>query len=151
MRRHARLAMQMSDIPQIFDARLRRLRRARAARGFGAFAFLAEAAARELSERLDEEGRRFERAVSVGARPVQSVNIGDVVRADLDPRLAGPGGVVFDEERVPFAEGAVDLYASVLTLHAVNDLPGALAQARRSLKPQGLFIAALFGAETLRE
>jgi SAM-dependent methyltransferase len=143
--------MRMSDVPQIFDAGLRRLRRARAAGDFGAFAFVAEAAARELSERLDEEDRRFGRAVSVGARAVQSVNIGDLVRADLDPALAGPGGVVFDEERVPFDEGALDLYASVLTLHAVNDLPGALAQIRRSLKPRGLFVAALFGAETLRE
>ena len=39
----------------------------------------------------------------------------------------------------------------MLSLHAVNDLPGALLQLRRLLKPDGLFIAALFGGETLKE
>jgi SAM-dependent methyltransferase len=141
----------MSDIPQIFDARLRRVRRARAACDFGAFAFLADTAARELSERLGEVDRRFARGVSVGARGVQGVNIGELVRADLEPTFLGDAGVVFDEERVPIADQTLDLYASVMTLHAVNDLPGALAQIRRCLKPDGSFVAALFGAETLRE
>ena len=59
--------------------------------------------------------------------------------------------VVGDEERLPFAAGALDLYASVLTLHGVNDVPGALAQVRRALRPNGTFIAAMFGGETLRE
>ena len=58
----------MSDIPQIFDGRLRRLRRARAAEGFGTFAFLAEAVAEELSERLRVTERKFVRAVCAGAR-----------------------------------------------------------------------------------
>ena len=39
----------------------------------------------------------------------------------------------------------------MLGLHAVNDLPGALAQIRRALKPDGLFVGALFGGETLNE
>jgi SAM-dependent methyltransferase len=40
---------------------------------------------------------------------------------------------------------------SVLSLHAVNDLPGVLVQVRRALKPDGVFMAALFGGETLHE
>jgi SAM-dependent methyltransferase len=56
-----------------------------------------------------------------------------------------------DEEAMPFAEQSFDLITSVLSLHAVNDLPGALFQMRGALKPGGLFIAAMFGGETLKE
>lgn len=138
----------MSEIPQIFDDRLRRLRRARAAAGFGAFAFLAEAAAGELSDRIASLDSDFARAVCVGARAPRSPRIGHCVRGDVEPAFAD---VVFEEGRTAFAGRSLDLYASVLTLHAVNDLPGALLQVRRCLKPGGLFLAALFGGETLRE
>ena len=40
---------------------------------------------------------------------------------------------------------------SALALQAVNDLPGVLVQIRRALKPDGLFMAALFGGDTLSE
>jgi NADH dehydrogenase [ubiquinone] 1 alpha subcomplex assembly factor 5 len=138
----------MSDIPHIFDDRLRRVRRARAAAGFGAFAFLAEAAADELSDRIASVDRDFQRAVCVGARPVRAPRIGRLDRGDIEARFAD---VAFEEGRTPFAGQSLDLYASVLTLHAVNDLPGALLQIRRCLKPGGLFVAAMFGGETLRE
>jgi SAM-dependent methyltransferase len=58
---------------------------------------------------------------------------------------------VADAENLHFADGSFDLVTSVLSLHAVNDLPGALTQIRRLLKPDGLFIAALFGGQTLQE
>lgn len=59
--------------------------------------------------------------------------------------------LVADEEALPFAEGTFDLVLSSLALHWVNDLPGTLVQIRRALKPDGLFLAALFGGETLKE
>jgi SAM-dependent methyltransferase len=59
--------------------------------------------------------------------------------------------VVADEEFLPFAEGTFDLVLSLLSLHWVNDLPGALLQAHRALKPDGLFLAAMLGGETLYE
>ena len=135
----------MSDIPHIFDDRLRRVRRARAAAGFGAFAFLAEAAAGELSERIALLDCDFPRAVCMGAR---APRIGACWRGDVEPSQAD---VVCEEGRLAFGAQTLDLYASVLTLHAVNDLPGALLQIRRCLKPGGVFVAALFGGETLRE
>jgi len=64
---------------------------------------------------------------------------------------AEPDIIAADEESLPFGEAVFDLVTSVLSLHAVNDLPGALVQIRRSLKPDGLFVAALFGGETLKE
>lgn len=69
---------------------------------------------------------------------------GDAVAATMP-------AVVYDEEHLAFAERTLDLYVSILSLHAVNDLPGALAQIRRALKPGGLFVAAMFGGRTLQE
>lgn len=59
--------------------------------------------------------------------------------------------LVGDEEFLPFSDGSLDVVISSLGLHWVNDLPGAMAQCRRALKPDGLFLAAMFGGETLRE
>ena len=54
-----------------------------------------------------------------------------------------------DEEFLPFADASLDLVISPLTLHTTNDLPGALAQIRRVLKPDGLLLAGLFALGTL--
>jgi SAM-dependent methyltransferase len=59
--------------------------------------------------------------------------------------------VCADEEFLPFAAQRFDLVWSCLSLHWVNDLPGALIQARRCLKPDGLFLAAMLGGSTLQE
>jgi SAM-dependent methyltransferase len=59
--------------------------------------------------------------------------------------------VAGDEELLPFADSSFDLAVSNLSLHWVNDLPGALLQLRRALKPDGLFIGAMLGGETLFE
>jgi SAM-dependent methyltransferase len=66
-------------------------------------------------------------------------------------RDAGPLRVAADEEMLPFAEGTLDLVVSALALQSVNDLPGVLVQICHALKPDGLFLAALLGGETLTE
>jgi SAM-dependent methyltransferase len=66
-------------------------------------------------------------------------------------RQAPAPALALDEEMLPFGENAFDLVTSVLSLHWVNDLPGALLQIRRALRPDGLFLAAMLGGETLRE
>lgn len=80
--------------------------------------------------------------------------VGAVIETDLSgAMLAGRGGprVQLDEERLPFALASLDLVVSTLALHWVNDLPGAMIQIRQALKPDGLFIGAVFGGETLTE
>ncbi len=47
--------------------------------------------------------------------------------------------------------GSYDAIFSLLDLHCINDVPGYLAQCARSLKPDGLFMACSFAAETLHE
>ncbi|KAK1322800.1 putative methyltransferase [Acorus calamus] len=59
--------------------------------------------------------------------------------------------MVGDEEFLPIRESSLDLIISCLGLHWTNDLPGAMIQSRLSLKPDGLFLAAILGGETLKE
>jgi SAM-dependent methyltransferase len=54
-----------------------------------------------------------------------------------------------DEDRLPFAEPRFDLILSSGSLDTVNDLPGALIQIRRALRPDGLFLGAFVGAGSL--
>lgn len=59
--------------------------------------------------------------------------------------------VVADEEHFPFREMSLDLVLSCLSLHWVNDIEHCLTQVRKSLKPDGAFVGAMFGGETLGE
>jgi len=142
--------------PELFDRRLLRLRQCRAARDPATF--LLDRVAGELGERLGAVLRRFERAVDLGtpAGALRSVmatsgKVGTVVAVSAQPwRDSGPA-VAADEEALPFADGSLDLVVSALALQFVNDLPGALAQIRRALKPDGLLLAALVGGASLTE
>jgi SAM-dependent methyltransferase len=121
-------------------------------------------AAADAVERLEAATRPFPRAVELGARTGAFAvalaessareKLGFLAEADLSlPMLAGRTGVrlVLDEERLPLAPGSLDLVVSLLALHWTNDLPGALIQIRRALKPDGLFLGAIFGGATLTE
>lgn len=148
---------------RIFDRRLHALRRARAASRYAAHSFLKQAAAEDIALRLSAINRRFERVLDLGAHdgtlsrvlmsdPALAGRIGDIVSSDLSPAFARPPlGVAADEEALPFADASFDLIVSALSLHWVNDLPGALIQIRRALKPDGLFIGVVLGGRTLTE
>jgi SAM-dependent methyltransferase len=148
--------------PQIVDKALlrRRLARAYASRRPGAD-FLIQTATADLLERLSAIERRFEVAVALSGQTgaltaglVESGKVGTVFaleRVAAAARAAGVPAAVADEEALPLAEGSVDLVVSVLALHWANDLPGALAQIRRALRPDGLLLASLLGGNTLVE
>ncbi|KAJ2997069.1 NADH dehydrogenase [ubiquinone] 1 alpha subcomplex assembly factor 5 [Globomyces sp. JEL0801] len=59
--------------------------------------------------------------------------------------------VVGDMEQLPFEENTFDAVVSSLSLHWVNDLPGTLIQFNKALKPDGVFLGAIFGGDTLYE
>ncbi|WP_200306915.1 methyltransferase domain-containing protein, partial [Paracraurococcus ruber] len=148
-----------ADPMRVFDRRLLRRRRDRAAATVDRVAPVLEAAADRLLDRLDDTTRRFARALEIGGRGVvapllRSRGIPFVVSMDLSSRMArGAGGlaVAGDEEWLPFAPESFDLVVASLSLHWVNDLPGALLQIRRALRPDGLFLASLPGLGTLQE
>ena len=157
--RGAREGEKMSQGPTIFDRRLLRARQQRA-RALGPATFLLDRVAEELAERLTAVLRRFECAVDLGT-PTDAVaqalaasgKVATIVAAtpDAAQRDASLPRVAADEEALPFAAGSLDLVVSALALQFVNDLPGALIQIRRALKPDGLFLAALLGGDTLAE
>ncbi|MDP8916903.1 MAG: methyltransferase domain-containing protein [Pseudomonadota bacterium] len=150
--------------PLLFDRALHRRRLDRAARDYDAAAFLKRRVAADAVDRLETATRAFDIAAELGARtgafaealaasPARA-KVGVLFEADLSlPMLAGRDGVrlVLDEERLPFAPASLDLVVSLLALHWTNDLPGALIQIRRALRPDGLFLGAVFGGATLTE
>jgi SAM-dependent methyltransferase len=143
-----------SSAPSVFDRALARQRLRRALRQ-GFEPFLLERLAGDLEDRVRHVLRHFPLTVDIGTplpwpvgRLVGAGITNEVVR--LSP-VHEPGTVLGDEEMLPFAGGRFDLAVSLLALQGVNDLPGALLQIRRGLKPDGLFIAATLGGGTLAE
>ncbi|WCT72126.1 methyltransferase domain-containing protein [Sphingomonas naphthae] len=143
------------DNPQIFDPALRRLRRDRAAPGFDDHAFLIDRIIEGLLDRLDMVTRPFRNVLEIGGwdgrltRQLQARGLG-VTPLEAGPRFAAATGALLGEEDRPaVAERSVDLVISAGVLDQVSDLPGALALARRALRPDGLFLAAFAGAGSL--
>ena len=133
----------------IFDRRARVAQARRALPGLARYAFLRDAMADNIAERLTGVTRGFARALDLGDA------LGGRLPAPLTVRCAlataGPLTVVGEADRLPFADTSFDLVVSAGVLHGVGDLPGALLLARRVLVPDGLFVASFVGGATLSE
>jgi SAM-dependent methyltransferase len=136
----------MDQAPIVFDRNLLRARRARA-QALGPSTFLVDRVAEDLGERLAAVLRRFDRALDLGT-PTDAVRRVLAANGKVEEIV---GAVALDEEALPFRDASLDLVVSGLALQWVNDLPGTLVQIRRALKPNGLFLAALAGGDTLTE
>lgn len=143
-----------SFAPAIFDRGLLRRRLARAS-ARGAPDFLLARAADDLADRLAGIRRPFPRSLDLCT---PTAHFAEIVAASGRPaplragRFLAPGvDLVAEEEALPFAAGSLDLIVSGFALQWVDDLPGALAQARRMLAPDGLFLACFPGGSTLIE
>jgi SAM-dependent methyltransferase len=143
---------------QLFDRKLLILRRKRAMAA-GPAGFLLERVTADLVERLSAVKRHFPLALDL-ATPGDGVARALAASGQIDGMIAceplaalRPEGlrVAGDEEALPFAGEKLDLVVSALALQWTNDLPGALAQIRRALKPDGLLLAALVGGDSLTE
>ncbi len=129
-----------NELPQIFDFSVRALHQQRAARLL-ADRFLVNEALEGGKDRLTPVNRTFATALALDEHAVAVLQAADtawqVQSFDINEQLDAKSGF--------------DLAVSILGLHALNDLPGALVQIRRALKPDGLFLAAVFGGATLFE
>lgn len=150
------------DVIRPFDRANVRRHRDRAAPGLARHDFLLREIGERLGERIGDIRRDFPRVLDLGAHDGAMADyLGPagrdmVVQCDLSPAMTaanrrGHLRVVADEEWLPFAPESFDLAVSNLSLHWVNDLPGALAQVRRALKPDGFFLGALLGGDSLFE
>jgi SAM-dependent methyltransferase len=140
----------------VFDRRAVRLHRERAADTVHQVHDVLQDAAERLVDRLDDTTLRFGQALDVGGRgvvaPLLRARGIDVVSCDLSARMAALNGgpaVAADEERLPFGPDSFDLVVASLSLHWVNDLPGALIQLRLALRPGGLLLASFPALGTL--
>jgi SAM-dependent methyltransferase len=132
--------------PRLFDRSLLRARQDRAAR-LGPATFLLDRIADDMRERQGAVLRDFADGVDIGTP-------GDQVRTALAAGVRHVRAVVLpvsDTEALDVEPASIDLAVSALALHFVNDLPGTLAQIRRALKPDGLFLAVVIGGDTLTE
>ena len=131
----------MSPRPSLFDFRTARMARERALRLDGD-RFLERAALEGLAERLAAVTRRFEAGLVIGSA------VPEALRGAATAWTTGD----FNEQEVLEAQaGRFDLAVSIFSLQAINDLPGALVQIRRALKPDGLFLGVLLGGASLGE
>jgi SAM-dependent methyltransferase len=145
----------MTAPPLIFDRDQLRQKFRRPPKENRDFNFLRDWAAKELTSRLSDIKRTF--PVGLLCAPPLSPGVLEELQktAGTDTlfsnSLSRHGHTCTDEEFFPYANEKLDAIFNILNLHNINDLPGTLIQMRRALKPDGLFMAALFGGETLRE
>jgi len=144
----------MNDNGKIFNRTLLRARRNRAAAQWPEYNFLKCEAVARIVDSLDDIKRSFPLALDIGSHQGElkegvGTRVEKLITCDL--AYAMRPDCVCDEEFLPFAEDRFDLVISALSLHHVNDLPGTLIQIRRCLKPDGLFLAILPGANSLQE
>ncbi|MCF8467071.1 MAG: methyltransferase domain-containing protein [Sneathiella sp.] len=123
--------------------------------------FLFDEVADRMAERLLDLTGSFDTVLDLGCRggafgrKLAAMNVTkEIISADLSVQMLPEvmsRAIVADEEFLPFKAQSFDLVGSVLGLHWTNDLPGALSQIAKVLKPNGLFLGALFGIESLKE
>jgi SAM-dependent methyltransferase len=126
--------------PILFDRALLARRLARAQK-LGPATFLLDRINEDMAERLAAVNRQFAEVADIWTPG------GGLTPPGLEVRHIDIAG----DEALPVAPGSVDLAVSALAFQFVNDLPGVLAQIRRTLKPDGLLLAALVGGDTLNE
>lgn len=152
----------MAETMTVFNRRALRHHRDRAVRTIGEINFLLGETAARLADRLDDIKREFPLALDLGCRGSEIADalkgrggVETLINADLSPAMAamarGGPPLVCDEESLPLAPASIDLVLSNLSLHWVNDLPGALLQIRQTLKQDGLLLACMLGGDTLHE
>ncbi|MBT8416741.1 MAG: SAM-dependent methyltransferase [Silicimonas sp.] len=127
----------MKSVREITDMNALRLHRRRATREPALF--IHEVAADELKERLDEVNKSFTSPLLVG-------HITDPLE-----RLLPSAKQILDDKLLSAEREAHDLVLHSFALHWADDPVGQLVQARLALKPDGLFLAVMFGGSTLNE
>ena len=142
--------------PVIFDSARRAARLKRSARTLASADFLHARAADNAVGSLEALLRDWPEVADLSAHPgafaatladsEASGRVGPVKAVGNLAARAGPGGGPLD-----LPDQSQDLIVSLMSLHWANDLPGALTQIRRALKPDGLFLGTLLGAGTLKE
>ena len=150
----------MNEAPCLFDQSLLRTRLRRAVNK-GAADFLLHRVVDDLEIRLQALARSFDTVADIGTpgphaaeKLRASQRFTHIFRQAPLIETVGRGdwmSLVGETDLVSFAPQSLDAALSILALHTVDDLPGFLAQIKRALKADGLFMACLLGGQTLHE
>lgn len=144
----------------IFQRERIRQNRNRAASHLTDHGFLFDWAGAQIADRLRDVKKDFPLALLSGLRGgenfsgqlIKTGKIKTLLGMDMADQLTtATKNFCADEECLPILDQSLDLFINMMGLHSTNDLPGTLIQIRRALKPDGLFLAAMLGGETLRE
>ncbi len=135
-------------VSPLFDRQLYCTRRQRFADMVDSYNYLHLEIERDLIYGLESVTRPFSKVWLYGDLRLFKPN---VTYEHFD--VVSRSGVLYlDEEDLPLAvEPIYDLIISHLSMQFINDLPGLLMRYRRMLQPKGLFLATMFGEETLHE
>ncbi|XP_012252031.2 arginine-hydroxylase NDUFAF5, mitochondrial [Athalia rosae] len=161
-------ALPPHSVMNVFNRDHKLLQKERAARAEDVelYDYIKEEVGYRLSDRIFDVKRRFKRALDLGcgrgyiSKHVISESVEELILADISPTFLSQAqtneGIkverrVIDEENLPFEPNSLDLVISCLSLHWVNDLPGCFGQIIQSLRNDGVFMAAIFGGDTLYE
>ncbi|GAB1286960.1 Arginine-hydroxylase NDUFAF5, mitochondrial [Apodemus speciosus] len=129
------------------------------------FDYLKEEVGSRIADRVYDIARDFPLALDIGcgrgyiAQHLNKETVGKIFQTDIAEHALKNSletdiptvNILADEEFLPFQENTFDLVVSSLSLHWVNDLPRALEQIHYVLKPDGVFVGAMFGGDTLYE
>ncbi|KNC23023.1 hypothetical protein FF38_12171 [Lucilia cuprina] len=152
----------------IFDRNSKKLQKERAAKSDDVelYDYLKEEVGYRVADRVFDIKREFDNAADLGcnrgflSRHILAESVKHLTLCDISPTMLAqakgtPGlhitKMELDEEQWNFPENSLDLVISSLSLHWVNDLPGCFSKVINSLKPDGVFIASMFGGDTLYE
>ncbi|XP_055533963.1 arginine-hydroxylase NDUFAF5, mitochondrial [Wyeomyia smithii] len=155
-------------VVNIFDRNVKRLQKERAAQrdDVQLYDYIKEEVGFRLSDRIFDVQRQFQNAVDLGAgrgyvtnhvlnESVANLTVVDISKTMLT-QIKGTPGLNYstrqmDEEKFEFEQESLDLVVSSLSLHWVNDLPACFRAINKALRPDGVFMGAMFGGETLYE
>lgn len=166
-------AASMSTLPpdspmNVFDRNTKLLQRERAAKDANVqlYDYIKDEVGDRLADRIFDIKRKFGRALDLGcgrghvSKRIFSESVEELVLADMSPSFLQQAETMegvrvkketIDEENPSFEPNSFDMVISCLSLHWVNDLPGCFRRINSSLKNDGVFLAAVFGGETLYE
>ena len=155
----------------VFDRRAKLLQQERAAArsDVDSFDFLKEEVGYRVADRVLDVAKKMEVGVDLGSgrgwvlRHLTSHSVARVTGIEMSEAMMDQAPVPdteiaveklvmdMDGADLPFTDNSVDVVTSCLALHWVNDLPRLFSEVNRILKPDGVFIGALFGGQTLME
>eukprot|EP00051_Salpingoeca_urceolata_P009476 m.114999 g.114999 ORF g.114999 m.114999 type:complete len:247 (+) comp16322_c0_seq3:121-861(+) len=159
---------QSAAAPKVFDRDVKRRQRDWAARSPNVhqFEILRDEIAWQVADRVADVAREFEHGLDLGCgrghvgKHLDMDLVHKLTQCDLSQGMLDAFDdetrdkeyqVCCDDEALPFDDNTFDIVVSSLNLHWVNDLPGVLGKVKKILKPDGPFVGAMFGGDTLYE